>query len=113
MSVGEGGAEGTDRADPSLSASGRYVVFTAHTGLLPGAAFFGWDVFVRDVRAGVTRRVAVARDGRPADDERSTPTISVDGRHVAFLSSATNLIRGDTNGAADIFVRTRACNSAR
>jgi len=67
------------------------------------------DVFVRDLRRGVTRRVSVSSSGRqangPSGDDGRTPHISADGRYVAFYSDATNLVRHDTNGEPDAFVR--------
>jgi hypothetical protein len=63
------------------------------------------DVFVRDVGARVTRLVSVGLGGRPADGASRTASISADGRFVAFESRASNLVPGDDNGRADVFVR--------
>src|SRR3954466_4634119 len=57
---------------------------------------------------GTTERVSVGPHGRQANEASSSPAISADGRFVAFLSFASNLVPGDTNGATDIFVRDRA-----
>ncbi|MFH8796147.1 hypothetical protein [Streptomyces sp. NPDC017941] len=54
---------------------------------------------------GATRLISVAADGGPADGSSGNPVISADGRVVAFTSDATNLVPGDTNGRADVFVR--------
>src|SRR5918912_353525 len=56
-------------------------------------------------RGGTTKRVNVGPKGAQADSEGADPSISADGRFVAFDSDATNLIHGDTNGAEDVFVR--------
>ena len=63
------------------------------------------DVFVRDVRAGTTERVSLAPGGGQADGDSWRPSLSADGRHVAFSSNATDLVPGDTNGRTDVFVR--------
>lgn len=54
-----------------------------------------------------TTRISVTSDGMQADDESMEPAISNDGRYVVFTSLATNLVTGDTNGYADVFVRDR------
>jgi Tol biopolymer transport system component len=50
-------------------------------------------------------RVSTAADGTQADGVSSAASLSGDGRRVAFVSAATNLVRGDTNGLADVFVK--------
>ncbi len=62
------------------------------------------DIFVHDLQTGVTRRVSVSSNGEQANGQSLKPSISADGRFVAFESEATNLASEDTNGAADIFV---------
>jgi Tol biopolymer transport system component len=108
VSVGSGGTQG-DRLSGggSLSADGRRVVFfSAARNLVPGDRNRLADVFVHDRRTGRTRLVSVARGGRsPGDNATLLASISGDGRTVAFVSSAANLVKGDTNGVADVFVR--------
>jgi hypothetical protein len=65
------------------------------------------DVFVRDMVAGSTERVSVTSSGCQADWDSLLPSISADGRHVAYSSIASNLVPGDTNGVADAFVHDR------
>lgn len=65
------------------------------------------DVLVRDAAAGTTRLASVSSAGEQVNRNASTPALSADGRCVAFLSSANNLVPGDTNDAADVFVRDR------
>src|SRR5205809_5350390 len=71
------------------------------------------DVFVHDRRAGTTERVSVASDGAEGNGSSGLlsfafpPALSADGRFVAFVSFATNLVAGDTNGATDVFVHDR------
>ena len=65
------------------------------------------DVFVHDRETGETARVSLASDGEEGNDGSRIPSISADGRYVAFYSYATNLVPGDTNGALDVFVHDR------
>jgi Tol biopolymer transport system component len=91
---------------PSISGDGRYVVFVSDaTNLVAGDTNKVPDIFVHDRVKGTTKRVSVASDGAEGVGGASTqPAISADGRYVAFVSEATNLVPGDTNGLADIFV---------
>lgn len=91
----------------AVSADGRFVAFGSYASdLTPGDTNGVPDVFVRDLRTGVTSLVSVAAGGGPSDVYGSSPSsVSTDGRFVGFLSYATNLVPGDTNGASDAFVR--------
>jgi len=59
---------------------------------------------------GVTEWVSVSSDGTGANNQSDMPAISGDGRFVAFVSLADNLVPGDTNGFADTFVHDRLTN---
>lgn len=98
----------------SVSASGRYVAFASdYINLVAGDTNMAWDVFVRDRELGTTERVSVASDGAQSGLEQDsgspvTPAvISANGRFVAFLSNAANLVSGDENSTADLFVHDR------
>ena len=96
-------------SSPAISADGRFVAFDSEaTNLVPGDTNDASDVFVRDRQTGTTRRVSVSSGGAQGNGASFDPAISADGRFVAFNSDATNLVPGDTNGAADVFVRTLA-----
>lgn len=87
--------------DVSVSDDGTVVAFTAAaTNLVAGDSNGMADIFVRDRLGGRTARVNVASDGTQADALSGEPAISGDGRYVAFSSSATNLVTGDTTGTA-------------
>jgi Tol biopolymer transport system component len=90
---------------------GRYVAFGSDaTNLVAGDTNGRDDVFVHDRLTGVTERVNVDSAGNQANGSGSWgwgPAISGDGRYVAFVSSATNLVPDDTNGRDDIFVHDR------
>ena len=91
---------------PAISGDGRYVAFTsAASNLVSGDTNGAVDVFVRDRVADRTVRVSVGRGGAQARDDSSLPAISADGRVVAFVSAARNLVAGDSNRAPDAFVR--------
>jgi Tol biopolymer transport system component len=91
---------------PAMSADGRYIAFTSSAAnLVPGDTNGGPDVFIRDLTAGTTVRVSVAGDGTQTAGASDSPTISADGRYVAFRSDGSNLVPGDTNGVGDVFVR--------
>src|SRR6266545_4216081 len=121
VSVGLGGAAGnSDSYDPSISPNGRFVAFySVATNLVngdtntcgpfttPGSCS---DVFVRDLQMGQTTRVSVASDGNQGNSVSYDPSISADGRFVAFYSLASNLVDGvdgDTNNTYDVFVHDR------
>jgi Tol biopolymer transport system component len=96
--------------NPSISADGRYVAFdSAATGLTgdpPGSTIV--DVFVTELATLSTEKVSVPYGGGLEANARSEyPTISADGRYVAFESGASDLVAADSNGWRDIFVRDR------
>ena len=93
---------------PSISAEGRYVAFASlATDLVPGDSNELCDVFVHDQQTGQTTRISVASDGRQGNGDSIEPSISADGRYVAFESRATNLVPDDTKDDEDIFVHDR------
>jgi len=111
-SLSSTGAEANGNSlDPSISANGEFVVFTSSAdNLVLGDTNTSIDVFVHDLIAGDTTRVSVSSSGAETNGSSSIPTISADGRFVAFASIASNLVPGDTNGATDIFVHDRDAN---
>jgi len=80
---------------------------SAATNLVAGDTNDTHDVFVRDRQTGRTMRVSVASDGAQGNGHSFSPSISADGRYVAFYSYADNLVAGDTNSCYDVFVRDR------
>ncbi len=106
VSVGSTGTQGNGpAAGLSISADGRYVAFLSHaSNLVPGDTNGAVDVFVRDRQTGTTERVSVSSTGAQGNGDGDYPQISAGGRYVAFRSDASNLVPGDTNGVADIFV---------
>lgn len=109
VSLNSGGAQG-DRFSftPAISADGRFVAFASDaTNLVAGDSNVQFDIFVRDLQLGITTRVSLDSTGAQGDFGSFQPSVSGDGRFVAFGSAATNLVAGDTNLRNDIFVRDR------
>jgi Tol biopolymer transport system component len=118
VSVSSTGRQGNRGSfGPAISANGRYVAFTsAASNLVARDTNRGYyDVFVRDRKLDTTKRVSVSSTGRQGNLPSGWPypAISADGRYVAFASSASNLVRRDTNGRQDVFVRDRKRHTTR
>ena len=75
------------------------------SNLVPGDTNGTYDVFVKDLQTGAITRVSTDANGGQGNANSYTPSISADGRYVAFTSYASNLVPGDTNGTSDVFVR--------
>ena len=95
---------------PSISGDGRYVAFISEaTNLVDGDTNYFTDIFRKDTQTGEVLRVNVSATGTQADYRSDSPSISADGRYVAFASRADNLIDNDVNGfTSDIFVKDLA-----
>lgn len=107
VSVKSNGAEANNASyAPAISATGQYVVFVSYaTNLVSGDTNGMGDIFLHNRTTGVTTRVSLKAANTQVNDSSWSPTVSADGRYVAFYSYATNLVTGDTNGQSDIFVR--------
>jgi Tol biopolymer transport system component len=118
----DGNPENGSSMNPSISADGRYIAFKSGAdNLVAGDDNICWDtdymgrqyqiscsdIFIHDQNAGTTERVSVSSSGGQAEGKSSMPHISSDGRYVAFLSTAENLVAGDDNEEIDVFVHDR------
>jgi hypothetical protein len=93
--------------DPALSADGHLVAFGSDaTNLVPGDTNGVTDVFAHDLQTGATTRASVNESGAEADAFSAVPDLDAAGEAVTFVSPASNLVPGDTNGVNDVFVRT-------
>src|SRR5262249_33662470 len=103
--VGNGGVQGNGDSElDALSAHGRYVVFDSAADNLVGGDTDGQlDVFVRDLQLGVTTRISNGLAGAQPDGPSYTPVFAANGRYVVYLSFASNLVPGDSNGNQDVF----------
>jgi len=101
-SYGEGG-------EPAISPDGRFVVFVSgDAAMVPGLNGHYDQVFIRDRTADTTRLVSIKRNGAPGNGDSAGPSVSADGRFVAYASAAPDIVPGDSNGAMDTFVFDRA-----
>jgi len=115
-----GGASGGWCSKPRLSPDGRYVAFSSESSnLVAGDTNQQWDVFLRDTCLNgpggcvpATWRVSVASDGVQGNAGSFWPSVSANGRFIAFASNAANLVGGDTNGEEDVFVRDTCLGAA-
>jgi len=100
-SAGEQAAN--DCSGAAISADGRFVVFAWAPGVTVEPT--DWNIFVRDRQSKLTLRVSVGPSGEPANRPSSYFAITPDGRYIAFVSEASNLVPDDTNGCMDVFLR--------
>ena len=113
VSVGPGGEQADgDSFGAALSGDGRVVAFESFATNLVAADSNGCvDVFVRDLASGATTLASVSSAGVQGNGDSRNAALSADGRYVAFESSASNLVSGDTDGAIDVFRRDRQAGS--
>ena len=91
----------------SISANGQYIAFESSASNLVANdqnTNGRVDIFVYNTINQTIERVSVAANGGDPDGSSTNPSISANGQYVAFSSFADNLVAGDTNGVADIFV---------
>jgi len=102
-------ADGPSDGAPSISGDGRYVAFASRaTNLSPDDGNgMTQDIFLRDCDAGSMTCISRPTGGKSINGESISPCISADGRAVAFISFAENLLPGDANHAADIYLYDR------
>ena len=104
---------------PAISADGRLVVFSSDAAkLVPGDTNQERDVFVHNRATDTTRRVSISSTGRQGNSASGSwlwepSPMSADGRFIAFISYASNLVPGDTNARIDVFVRDRVKGTTR
>jgi Tol biopolymer transport system component len=115
VSLSTAGAQGNGNSLlPAIDGPGCVVAFKSTAdNLVPNDRNGVADVFARDLSAGVTERLSVSFRGGDADAGSYPPSISFDGRFVAFGSAASNLVPSDANAAADVFVRDRQTQTTR
>ncbi|MDH6624995.1 Tol biopolymer transport system component [Streptomyces sp. LBL] len=106
VNVADDGSQADNEAlTYSMSANGRYIAFSSYAdNLAPGDTPDALDVFVHDRLTGRTEVLVKAGVAWAQTDE---PSISANGRYVAFTSSRSDLVPGDTNDRRDVFVRDR------
>lgn len=96
------------RFRPALNFDGRFVAFTTWENLVPEYNNgYIWDVFIKDRLSGTTEILSINNDGIAGSGSSMQPSISLDGRYIAFESIAYNLVPCDNNGYMDVFVYDR------
>ena len=101
-----------ESSQPAISPDGRFVAFASFAdNLVPADTNFTSDVFVADRTGGAPQRVSVSNTGQQGENRSESPSISADGRFVAFTSSSDALVSGDLDGASDVFVRDRVAET--
>ena len=116
VSADSSGNQGNNTSNsPRISAGGQYVAFSSYSSNLVTGDSNGWeDVFRKDLQSGAIIRVSTDSSGTPGNGISESPSISSDGRYVAFWSEASNLVPSDANGATrDIFVKDVQSGSTR
>jgi archaellum component FlaF (FlaF/FlaG flagellin family) len=104
-----GGGSASASTEEVVSVKGRPVIaFVLLAGLLVVPAYVAPTA---SAATDSTTRVSVATNGTQANSDSFGSAISADGRYVAFESEASNLVDGDNNGTADVFVRDRVAGA--
>ncbi len=95
-----------DSTNPAISSDGHYVAFASNaTNLVSGDTNNQIDIFLKNTQTGAIQRVSTDNNGVESNNISSSPSVSADGRYVAFLSAASNLVANDTNGMVDLFIK--------
>jgi len=98
-----------DSGEPRISADGRYVAFASKaSNLVAGDSNGYFDIYLRDMLLGTTTRVSMGLAGAEPNEDSRWPEISEDGAFVLYSSKASNLVSGDGNFGADLFLYTVA-----
>jgi len=96
----------TEGVRPSISADGRYTAFDSFAWrLVPFDRNSVWDVFVRDRDTATTTRASVTGNGTEGNGDSATPSVSADGKHVAFQSVATDFATGTDMWTPNVYLR--------
>lgn len=108
-----GASADTNSTQPVLSADGRTIAFQTNANLTPNDNNGRQDIYVRTLKSGAMTLVSASADGAESNGSGSfNPSISADGRFVAFTSSATNLVNNTTGNFNNVFVRDLQTNSS-
>ena len=112
VSVSSAGIQGNSGSYRSrISADGRYVVYRSFaSNLVSGDTNGTFDIFLFDRTTSTNTLVSVSSSGTQADRASDGAVISGDGKRIFFITDATNLVSGDTNGIQDLFVRNTQTN---
>ena len=108
VSVTSDGKQGMgESVRPSISADGRWVAFQSDAPLQADDTNKKTDVYVHDMSTGDTTRISIGPGGAEGNGGSFSPSLSADGRYVAYWSNASDLVADDTNKTGDVFVFDR------
>lgn len=107
VSTTPGGTSGNGSSSAgAISPNGRYVVFVSDAGnLVPGSSTGQTEIYVRDLVNHTTTLVSANNAGTPADSFSYSPAMTPDGRYVAFLTNAQNLVSGGPPSGIQLYLR--------
>ncbi len=113
ISVNSSGEEGNNHSQmPAISSDGRYITFESFANnLVNGDTNGTTDVFLHDRQTGMTSLVSRNQSGIQGNSASAPGSISNDGRFVAFMSLADNLVSGDSNNNWDVFIYDMQMNT--
>ncbi|MGZ5544148.1 MAG: hypothetical protein ACXWIU_05700, partial [Limisphaerales bacterium] len=101
-----------DSLPSDVSTNGQFVAFeSSASDLVPNDTNNVTDIFLRDTVSNITTLISVAPDGSPANGVSRSAVMTPDGRYVAFVSAASNLVSGDLNNICDVFLRDTWSNA--
>ena len=107
FAVASQNASATNDHELVLSGDGSTVVFTTSSQLALADTNAQDDIYAYDTATHALTLITLGVSGVPTDGPSGAPVVTPDGRYVAFVSQATNLVAADTNGFADVFVYDR------
>ncbi|MFM6038282.1 MAG: DUF4347 domain-containing protein [Sphaerospermopsis kisseleviana] len=98
--------------DTTISADGRYAVFTSEaSNLVSGDTNGSWYIFLKDLTTNTITRISTSSTSTQGNSDSYHAAMSTDGHYVVFTSDATNLVIGDTNNTNDVFVKDLTSNT--
>lgn len=108
--VGPNGEQANhDSRHPTLSADGRFIAYESlANNLAEGDDNETWDIYLYDRHTDTTTWVSRGLDGAAGNGQSVNPVLSDNGRFLVFVSLASNLVPGDTNGKSDVFLYDHA-----
>lgn len=115
ISLNSAGQQGNDRSSYAIiAANNRYVTYVSYaTNIDPADPTPNGDIYVRDLVSGTTELISRGLNNQPSNGDSHYPVISSDGRFIAYHSEASNLVPGDTNNVADIFLYDRQTGNTK
>jgi Tol biopolymer transport system component len=93
-----------DSFAPQFSPDGNFVVFHSAARNLTADSVGTYEIYLKNISTGAVTLISKNAAGDPANQATGQPVFSPDGTRIAYSSNASNLVAGDLNGMADIFI---------